>query len=78
MVMTPTQAGSTGRFFGWFIAVSLLIAVLGGLLLGEFVSFGLALAVLVVGVAWTVLTLPLVWLLARLSGRKKPGDAKKA
>ena len=77
MVMTPTQAAGAGRFFGWFIAVSFLVALLGGLLVGELVSVGFVLAVFMVGLAWTVITLPLVWVLSRIAGKKKSEDDKK-
>jgi hypothetical protein len=69
--MTPSQARGAGRAFGWFIAVSLSIALIGGLIIGELTSFSLIVAILAVGLAWTVMTLPLVWLLARFDPKKK-------
>ncbi|HVM61369.1 MAG TPA: hypothetical protein VMV72_10935 [Verrucomicrobiae bacterium] len=74
MAMTPRQVRGAGRFFGWFVAVSLSIAVAGGLVIGASTGFGVILAILVFALVWTVATLPLVWLLTRSSGKRRRAE----
>jgi hypothetical protein len=75
MVMTPRQARGAGRFFGWFLAVSLTIIIVTVALLGGG-ALGVAgmLGIIAVALTASLLMAPLVWLLSRLSARKKKED----
>jgi hypothetical protein len=77
MVMTPQQAKGTGRFFAAILLSMSAFALVAAVQTGESIMFvaGLALAVAAIigGLALGLVTMPLLWLLARLSASHRKG-----
>jgi len=70
MVMTPGEAKGAGRFFGWFLIISLAVATIMGFALSEWAGVSFILAIVLVGLGWTLAAWPFVWLLSRFGKRK--------
>jgi len=75
--MTPKQAKGTGRFFAAILLIMSAFALVVAVQTGEPIMFvaGLAFAVaaIVGGLALGLVSMPLLWLLARLSARGGKG-----
>ena len=77
MVMTPQQARGTGKFFAAILLIMSAFALVIAVQTGQPILFvaGLAftVAAIVGGLALGLVTTPLLWLLARLSARRRKG-----
>jgi Flp pilus assembly protein TadB len=70
MVMTPQEADRLGKSLGWFLLISLAVAVVLGFMLDEWFSLSVVVAIILVGVIWAAVTLPFAWLMSRRARKK--------
>ncbi len=70
MVMTPQEAEGAGKFLGWFLTISLAVAVALGFMLDEWFSFSVVISIVLVCLIWAAVTLPFAWLMSRRAKKK--------
>ena len=71
MVMTPQEAEGVGKFLGWFLTISLVVAVVLGFMLNEWSGFSVVISIVFVGLIWAAVTVPFAWLMSRRAKKKR-------